>query len=183
MGATVARITTTTGIMTVMAAAMITREMATTSTKEKAMVPGTMAMDAVMIGITVQESTIAMRMLKEVQGVLEAISVGTERTTAITESDPYTDNFAYERDATVKDDCVPMTYITAKSNENSHTFRMVLFHSGGTYSSIMRSSVPCDISLQSAEPKCLLSASGLTTHHQVVIRYYEIPQILRSHHS
>ena len=61
-----------------------------------------------------------------------------------------------------------MTYITAKSKENSHTFRKVLFDSGGAYSSIMHSSVPHSISLQSAEPKHLLSAASLTTHDQVV---------------
>ena len=94
------------------------------------------------------------------------ISVGTARTSATTELDPYTDNFAYEKEATLKDDNVPMTYITAKSGENSHTFRKVLFDSGGTYSSIMRSSVP------------------QSTYAQLrsKIRYYEIPQILCSHH-
>ena len=63
---------------------------------------------------------------------------------------------------------MPITYITAKYKENSHTFRKVLFNSSGTYSSIMRSSVPHGTSLQSAKPKCLLSAAGLTTHNQVV---------------
>ena len=81
------------------------------------------------------------------------ISVGTARTTATTESDPYADNFAYEKEAALKDDHVPMTYITAKSGENSHTFRKVLFDSGGTYSSIMCSSISRGTSLQSAEPK------------------------------
>ena len=95
-------------------------------------------------------------------------SVGTERTTATTESDPYSDNFAYEKEATLKDDNMPMTYITAKSKENSHTFKKVLFNSGGTYFSIMCSSVPHGTSLQSAKPKRLLSAAGLTMHDQVV---------------
>ena len=181
MGALSARITTTARIMTVMAAtmtkitAMITRGMATISAKERATVPETMAMDATMIGNRAGDNHCndnaqgAARSARS-QGNHPAddILVGTERTTATTESDPYADNFAYERDATLKDDCVPITYITAKSGENSHTFRKVLLDSGGTYSSIMRSSVPHSISLQSAKPKCLLSAADLTTHNQVV---------------
>ena len=96
------------------------------------------------------------------------ISVGTERTTATIESDPYTDNFSYEKEATLKDNNVPMTYITAKSGGNSHTFRKVLFDYSGTYSSIMHSSVLRSTSLKSADPKRLLSAASLTTHNQVV---------------
>ena len=61
--------------MTIMAIAMtaiIARGIATISTKEKATVPETTAMDAATIGITMRETTTAMTMLKEPLEVLEA---------------------------------------------------------------------------------------------------------------